>query len=252
METNYEHMENLEKTDKQGSVVRGLIGGLVAALIAAIAWAAFGILTERVSAVVGFLVGFIVCYGYDLFKGRDGLPRSIIVFVCVVLAVVIGDLGYYAWNIHSGYNSEIGEIKELLASGTDAEIADWIFEGDAEGLAEYNSYSTVSKSLYIRSVKQQMQEYTSMTEAEYAQLVLSDPEFKTAVIKDGAMSIVFGLLGSFGLILSKKKKEQEAAKAASFDDARVGNVDAEVSATDFEVTESEQAEQAPAAETPAE
>lgn len=231
METNYEVMEQSEK--EQGSVARGLLGALIAALLGAVCWAVIGVLTNKVFAVVGLLVGFMVCFGYDLFKGRDGVARMVIVAVCVVLAVVAGDIGYYGWSIHSWYQEEA----DLLANGTDDEIAEYYYA--PESYEQYKAASKFDKLYAINTLKAEV----TVTEEQYVQNLLSNSEFTASVMKDCGQSIFFGLLGSFGLILSGKKKKAEEAQPVNFDEARV-NADAPADAA-------QAAEAADDSETPA-
>ncbi len=222
MEMNYEAM--IQEEEKKGSVARGLIGAVIAAIVAAVLWAVIGVATDSVFVIAGLGVGLLVCWGYDLLKGREGAVRSVIVTVCVILAVVAGDLGYWAWTINSTYNEEM----DVFKNGTDAEVAAYIFEGDPEGLAEFNAMPAITQKLGIQNVRNQMEGYTLEM---YANEIIHDGGAKEAFIKDCGTSIFFGLLGSFGLILNGKKKKA-AKNAVNFDEARVGGDNA-VAAEEF-------------------
>ncbi len=77
---------------KEGSTARGLIGALIASVVSAVIWAVIGILTDRVFALVGFGIGLLICFGYDLFKGKTGWIRAVIVAICVILPLLLAIL----------------------------------------------------------------------------------------------------------------------------------------------------------------
>ncbi len=207
MENNYEYVQ--QEQDQQGSIVRGLIGAVVGAVLGAVIWAAVAVLTEHIFALIGLLIGFIVGYGYDLLKGRKGTVRMVVVLVCVVLSIVVGTIGTYAWWMHTWYQDEC----DFIATATKEELAEQYLS--EEELAELNSAPAILKKRALDSL-----EITMPSEEEYYQLMLADSEFTGQVRSECVTSLFFGLLGSLGLILNNGKKKEEA-QPVNFDEAAV-------------------------------
>ena len=169
MENNFEYVQ--ETQEKKGSVITGFIGALLGAAIGAVAWAAVGMM-GYIASIIGFVIAFLADKGYDLFKGRQGTVKMVILIICVVLAVAAGTLGTAVWQIHNEYTEQINALTDL-----------------------------------------EKKMYEIMTEGEFMKEILMDSEVQTSLIKDSALGLVFGILGSFGLISAAKygKKKQAAA-----------------------------------------
>ena len=157
--------------EKKGSIIGGFIGALLGASIGAVVWTLVGMM-GYVASIVGFVIAFLADKGYDLFKGRQGTAKMIVLILCVVLAVGAGTVGTYVWAIHDEYNNQLAELTEF-----------------------------------------EKKYYEIATEAEFMQDLLADSEVQSGMLKDAGMGLVFGLLGSFGLIKAAKKKHPEAAPA---------------------------------------
>lgn len=175
MENNFEYVQ--ESQEKKGSIIGGIIGALLGASIGAVVWTLVGML-GYIASIVGFVIAFLADKGYDLFKGRQGVIKMIVLILCVVLAVCIGTLGTAVWQIHN----------------------------------EYDALSDIEKKYYYPA------------ETEVIKLMLADSEVQQGLIKDSAMGLLFGILGSFGLIAAAKNgKQQKAApvqiEASNFDEA---------------------------------
>ena len=91
--------------EPQGSVLRGAIGAVIGALLGAVVWALVGML-GYIASVVGFVIAFLASKGYDLLKGRPGAPKLVILIICVILAVIVGNLGLAAYQVHQVYVEE--------------------------------------------------------------------------------------------------------------------------------------------------
>lgn len=163
--------------EKKGSIIGGFIGALLGAAIGAVAWALVGMM-GYIASIIGFVIAFLADKGYDLFKGRQGTVKMIVLILCVVLAVFAGTIGTAVWDIHTAYNEELNSLTEL------------------------------EKKIY-----------TIPTEEEFMIDCFNDSEMHTAILKDAGMGLVFGLLGSFGLIKAAKKKQSEVASAPAVADA---------------------------------
>lgn len=200
MENNYEYVQ--QEQEKKGSVMGGILGAVLGALVGAVLWCLVAVVTEHIYAIIGFVLGLIIGFGYDLLKGRKGILRIITVFVCVLLSVVCGTVGAYAWWMHESYVEET----EFIATASKEELAEAYLS--AEELAELNSYPTALKRMALETL-----EVTMPEENEYFQLLLQDSEFTGEVIGECGSSIFFALLGSFALILNGGKKNETSAKA---------------------------------------
>ena len=169
MENNFEYVQ--ETPEKKGSVITGFIGALLGAAIGAVAWAAVGMM-GYIASIIGFVIAFLADKGYDLFKGRQGTVKMVILIICVVLAVAAGTLGTAVWQIHNEYTEQINALTDL-----------------------------------------EKKMYEIMTEGEFMKEILMDSEVQTSLIKDSALGLVFGILGSFGLISAAKTGKTKQAAA---------------------------------------
>lgn len=184
---NYYDMEQ----ESQGSIARGLLGALIGAILGAIIWGAIGILTQSVFTLVGILLGFLVAKGYELLKGCEGVAKIVIVIVCVILAVVLGEAIYNVGMIHKGYLEGMEETaSELTAYGI-----------DLKALLETNPDEAYEKYIY--------------TEAEIFQMYLEDKVFWTDAAKNLAQALLFAAIGAAVVIIDMGKKKQTVAAPAA-------------------------------------
>lgn len=163
----------------KGSIVGGFIGALLGAAIGAVAWTLVGML-GYVASIIGFVIAFLANKGYDLFKGRQGTIKMVVLIICVVLAVGAGTIGTYAWAFHDVYTEQYNELTEIE-----------------------KKYGDI------------------MTEGEFMAELFADSEVQGDILKDAGMGLVFGLLGSFGLISAAKKKQPEAAPVPATPEALI-------------------------------
>lgn len=128
-------MENTQ--NKSGSILTGLIGALLGALIGAALWAGVGI-AGYIASIVGFVIAFLAGKGYDLFRGRKGKVKMVVLIVCVVLAVLIGNAGSYAYMIHDVYGELLSELpaEEVQYAVSESEFYALMIE-DAEVQGEF-------------------------------------------------------------------------------------------------------------------
>lgn len=208
MENNYKYAQ--EAQEKKGSVLGGILGALIGTVIGAAIWAIVGILTNTSFWLIGLAIGAIVAFGYDLLKGRKGALKIITIVVCVILAVVAGDLAYSTWNI----NAEYKEINTLLSDGTDDEIAQYFFTPEA--YEEYKTLHPLDQRYNIELIKD---EYQVSSVMEFYELAYKgNTEFKSAFIKDLLFSIAAALFGGLSIALKTNKKE-ENAQPVNFEEA---------------------------------
>ena len=91
--------------EPKGSVGMGILGAALGALIGAVIWALVG-LAGYIASVVGLLTAFLASKGYDLLHGRQGRIKVVVLVVCVILAVLLGNARTAAIQIHQVYMEE--------------------------------------------------------------------------------------------------------------------------------------------------
>ena len=182
-------MYNVE-TEKQGSVLRGLVGALIGAVLGAAVWGVVGILTQRVFSLLGFLLGFLCAKGYELLKGREGVAKIVIVILCVILAVVLGEAIFAVGTFHQMYVESIDELA-----------------------AEYMMYGIDLKSILENSPEEAYEKYIMFTEADMFKMVLEDPEFWSESFKNLAQALLFAAIGAVVVIIDMNKKKQQPLPA---------------------------------------
>lgn len=168
MEQNY-----CNTPEQQGSVMRGLIGALLGAILGAIIAGIFYIVLEQSNTLLGFLMGFLIITGYNLFKGRTGASRLVICIVCIVLGVVLAEAIFYVGLIEQDY-------------------AEYIEKLEAANIPKSSSLYQPRSACY--------------------QFYLEDPEVRDAFLKDvgtsflfvGGTALISVLVSHFG----KKNEEQ--------------------------------------------
>lgn len=99
-------MENYNIYEEpKGNILSGVIGALIGAILGAVIWALVGML-GYIAAVAGLLIAFLASKGYDLMKGRPGVPKLIILIICVILAVILGNVLCTGIQMHQLYVEE--------------------------------------------------------------------------------------------------------------------------------------------------
>ena len=84
--------EENEKQTRTGNYFTGLIGALLGSAIGAVLWAVvlyFG----YVASIIGLAVGFLAEKGYNLFRGKQGRGKIVILIMAVIFGVIVGNFG---------------------------------------------------------------------------------------------------------------------------------------------------------------
>ena len=63
-----------------------------------------------VASIVGFVIAFLASKGYDLLKGPAGNVKVVVLIFCVLIAVLVGQMGTYAWQLHQVYTEEFSAM----------------------------------------------------------------------------------------------------------------------------------------------
>lgn len=155
----------------EGNILTGAVGALLGSILGAVVWAVLYVVGYMAS-IVGMLIGFLAGKGYDLMKGKQGVAKVVIVLLCVVVAVFLGNCGGYLWEIHQQYVEEAAMYAKFL------------------GGAKLNEIE------YIK---------------DFIPLLLDNPDFTSAAMKDMGMGLLFGLLGA-SVVLRGGQGSTAAAK----------------------------------------
>ena len=84
--------EEQEKQERTGNYFTGLIGALLGSAIGAVLWSVilyFGYVTS----LVGLVIGFLAEKGYNLFRGKQGKGKIVILILAILLGVLVGNFG---------------------------------------------------------------------------------------------------------------------------------------------------------------
>jgi hypothetical protein len=98
------------KPKKRGNAFTGAVGALIGAMLGAVVWTIVGMM-GYIAGIVGFLIAFLAGKGYDLLGGKNGKAKIAVVIVCIILAVIAGNVGTYAWQIHEAYTEVSASLK---------------------------------------------------------------------------------------------------------------------------------------------
>lgn len=90
-ERNIAEEEEAERRADMGSYATGTIGALLGAAVGAVVWALV-LLLGYVASVVGLLIGWLAERGYNLFRGKQGKAKVLILIIAVILGVLLGTL----------------------------------------------------------------------------------------------------------------------------------------------------------------
>ena len=93
--------------EKKTNFFGGLIGAVIGAAIGAVIWM-FVAKAGYVLSILGLVIAVLSAMGYDICKGPKNAARTIIIILCVVLAVVGGSYGALYWQIDELYNEAFG------------------------------------------------------------------------------------------------------------------------------------------------
>lgn len=95
------------KQERTGSYISGAVGAFVGAALGAVVWALV-LLMGYVASIVGLLIGWLSEKGYNLFKGRQGKAKIVILIFAIIFGVLLGTLATEAISLAQMINS--GEV----------------------------------------------------------------------------------------------------------------------------------------------
>ena len=104
----------MQETETNKNYFIGAIGAILGALIGAAPWAvaySFGWFVGW----LGFLIGICAVKGYNIFRGKKGMPAVLIIILSIILGVIAGQVLGDILNIVKYINN--GEIEGVSLSG---------------------------------------------------------------------------------------------------------------------------------------
>lgn len=102
-----EAAEETRREEARGNYITGFIGALLGALLGAVVWTLV-LMGGYVTSLVGLLIGFLAEKGYNLFRGKQGKGKILILILAIIVGVIVGNLGADAVYLFQMMNS--GEI----------------------------------------------------------------------------------------------------------------------------------------------
>lgn len=180
-------------------------GSIIGGIIGALAGAAIGAVAWTLVGMMGYIasiIGFVIAFLAD--KGYDLLKgrQGVIKMIVLIVCVVLA-----------------------VCVGT---LGTAVWQIHDEYTKQVNALTDIEKKYY-----------DIMPESEFMVSVLSEKEVQQGLVKDSAMGLLFGILGSFGLIAAAKNgKQQKAApvqtESSAFDEAAItpSAVEAQENASD--------------------
>lgn len=176
-------------------------GSIVGGIIGALVGAAIGAVAWTLVGMLGYIasiIGFVIAFLAD--KGYDLLKgrQGVIKMIVLIVCVVLA-----------------------VCVGT---LGTAVWQIHDEYNEQVNALTDIEKKYY-----------EIMPESEFMVSVLSESEVQQGLVKDSAMGLLFGILGSFGLITAAKNgKKQKAApaqtEASAFDETAFTPAPAEAQA----------------------
>ena len=163
--------------EKKGNIFTGFIGALIGAVVGIVAWLLLGRLNIIASAV-GLVTALLAGKLYDVFGGRQGAAKIVILIVCVLITVIVGSLGNCFWQAYDLYQEEVAQYGEF----------------------------TVHYAYRVSNVW------------EYFLALMEESENQSVLIENTLMGLFFSALGCAGVIASNaktRKAEEARAKAAA-------------------------------------
>lgn len=180
-------MQNIN--DKKSSVFSGFIGAFIGAVVGTVAWILVGRL-NYISSAVGLLTAVLSAKLYDAFGGRQGAPKVLVLIICVLIAVLAGNLGTVYWQAYDLYKEDVA----------------------AYGKAVVHRAYGVKNSL------------------GYFFALMGESENLGILVKNTLMGLVFAAIGCYGVIVNsaKTRKAQETYERETAARQQMSNIDNDI------------------------
>lgn len=140
------------KLEAEGTYLMGAIGAALGASLGAVVWALV-LLGGYVASIVGLLIGWLAEKGYNLFRGKQGKGKILVLVIAIILGVVLGTFAADAISVAQVISETEGAVV------TYADIPAFLME-----------------------------------------LLATEPEYRSAVMSNIFMGLLFAALGVFALL----------------------------------------------------
>ena len=118
---------NGQKETMTGTYIMGAVGAFAGAALGAAVWALV-LMLGYVASIVGFVIGWLSQFGYNLLKGKQGKGKLAVLALAIIFGVLLGTIAADVFELVKMIDS--GEL--LGATYSDIpEIMEWLWE-DAE------------------------------------------------------------------------------------------------------------------------
>lgn len=192
-------------TERQGgSVAAGFVGALVGGLLGAAVWALVGIM-GYIASIVGLLIAFLSAKGYDLMHGRAGKAKIIVLIVCIVLAVIVGNCTMYVYQVYDSYDESMDATYEYLL---EKEVSDYSPTQRDAMLSLLRALNPKEKTIETLKEEYPIAEYMRDTIAELP----SDADFVRGAVLDLLMGLFFAFWGCLGMLRSTFGQQKKTVK----------------------------------------
>lgn len=205
-------VEQSVEPEKDGSVVRGILGALLGAIIGAIPWAIV-FMMGYVASIVGLLIGYLSNFFYGKLGGKNSKARVVIVVIAVLLGVGLGQIaGNTALFVQSYQEAGGRENTAMTAPQFVMDCWNTYLCAD-QTVALERAYNMIVET--EPSLKEQ-----GLTREAFIQMNLSDSydDLHDDAVREFAsnlcIGVLFGILGCIGLFAQlHKNTEKRAVKA---------------------------------------
>ena len=97
--------DNTQRAEAGGSYLLGTLGAFLGAALGSVAWG-FVLYMGYVASIVGLVIGFLAEKGYNLFRGKQGKAKVLILILAIVFGVLLGT-----------FAADVIALGEMIGSG---------------------------------------------------------------------------------------------------------------------------------------
>ena len=116
------------RQEDSGSCFTGFLGALGGALLGAVAWALM-YMAGYVASIIGLLMGWLAEKGYDLLHGKRNKTKIVILIICVIIGVLVGNYAGFIMKANQEYGDYMS-MEEIVETTNDLLANDSEFQGD--------------------------------------------------------------------------------------------------------------------------
>ena len=129
-------------------LLRGTLGALAGSILGAVVWAAVAAFGYILSAC-GLLIGFLSSKFYDLFGGKNCRAKLVIVIICVIIGVLLGNVFSLAYELSGLYDKLVTNVASSQDVITKAEFIRECLVGEINIWQDSEVISELVKNLLL-------------------------------------------------------------------------------------------------------